>query len=271
MLKGRRRVGALILALALGMPLAFAGQAAAADYTNACRNSVVGTNWDQVDVSMNGTAAPAGNTLKLTNLAGSMAVPGTVFVAGYNLGLLTAGPNSIPATVHSIIDAAGTSEGSQSTSDSNTTISTTITDPNGTPGDGDESATPGTANVSYADQTWTPSAPGVIGFHEHDDQAITGATGGGIIAIAHIAAGGGTLNVQFHCTSGTVAGSMPGVPTFSNAPIFASVEVSAAQVAAAQQCASQRAALQKKIKKAKKAGNKKKVKKLKKKLRKLAC
>jgi hypothetical protein len=269
MLKGRRKAGTVILALALGIPFAFTSHAAAADYTNACRNGAVPTNWDQVDVSMNATAGPAGNAVKLTNLAGSMAVPGTVFVAGYNLGLLTAGPNSIPATVHSIIDAANTSEGSQSTSDANTTISTTISDPDGNPGTGDESATPGTANASYADQTWTPSAPGVIGFHEHDDPAVTGAGGGGIIAVAHLA--GGVINVSFHCTSGTVAGSMPGVPTFFNAPIFASTEVTAAQVAAAQNCASLRAKLLKAIKKARKAKNKAKVKKLRKRLRKLTC
>jgi hypothetical protein len=259
----RRRMKAFVLALALGTvtALAFTGPASAANYTNACRNSAVGSNWDQVDVSLSGTpsaAAPSG-TVTLSNINQQIAVPGSIFVAGYNLGLLSAGPNSIPATLHSVIDASNTAQGSQSTNDVDTTISTTITDPNGTPGSGDETATPGVASAHFADEAWTAGASGAIDFHEHNDTGITGASGGGIIAVAHL--GGGVINVQFHCTSGIVAGSSPGVPTFSDAPNFASAQITNPK------CKK----LEKQLKKAKKAKNQKKVKKIRKQMRQLGC
>ena len=105
-LRGSKRAG-LVLTLAVISGFAFASQASATDYTNACRNSAIGTNWDQVDVSMSATASPAapGGPVTLSNIHQTLAVPGSVFVAGYNLGLLTTGSNSIPATLHSVIDA----------------------------------------------------------------------------------------------------------------------------------------------------------------------
>jgi hypothetical protein len=223
----RRKTGLLALALAVGCGLAFASQAAAVDYTNACRNSVIGTNWDQVDVSLTGTASPnpvtAGGSITLGSLHQSVTVPGDIFVVGYNLGFLTAGPNTVPATVHAVIDAPNTVEGSKTTNSVDTSLSTTITDPDGIPGNGDETATPATTAVDYADETWTAGPSGTINFAEHNDTAINGVTGGGLIAVAHLA--GGVINVQFHCTSGTVTGSNPGTPTFSDAPTFASTDV----------------------------------------------
>jgi hypothetical protein len=70
---------------------------------------------------------------------------------------------------------------------------------------------------------WTAGASGTINFHEHDDSAVTGVAGGGFIAVAHLA--GGLINVQFHCTSGTVTGSNPGVPTFIPAPTVTSTTI----------------------------------------------
>jgi hypothetical protein len=258
----------------MGCGFAFASQAAAVDYTNACRNSAVGTNWDQVDVTLTGTASPAtgGGPVTLSNIHQEVTVPGNIFVVGYNLGLLSEGDNTIPATLHSVFDAGNTAQGSETTNDANTNISTTITDPDHVPGNGDETATPGTASVNFADQAWTAGASGVINFAEHNDSAITGVAGGGSISIAHLA--GGVINVQFHCTSGTVAGSNPGVPTFINAPSFASTQIQpaaagggAGAVATNPRCTS----LHKKLKKAKKAHNKAKVKKIRRKLRKLGC
>jgi hypothetical protein len=214
-----------VAALAAGL-LAFASQASAADYTNACRNNVQTANWDQLGVSLSATApasTPAGTAVTLSGIQESLTVPGEIFVAGYNLGVLTVGPNSIPATAHTLIDASNTVQGSQATNDVNNTLMTTITDPNGIPGSGDETATPATANATFDDQTWTAGASGTIEFHEHNDTAITGVSGGGIIAIAHLA--GGLINVQFHCTSGTVTGSNPGVPTFSDAPVLATTTI----------------------------------------------
>jgi hypothetical protein len=258
----KRRTIQLLVALigAAGVLLLPAGKAGAASYTNACRNSVQTTNWDQVDVTLTATASPgSGKSVTLGNIQQTLAVPGAIFVAGYNLGLLSEGPNSIPATLHSVIDAVNTVQGSQTTNNDDTTISTTITDPDHAPGTGDESATPGTATATFADETWTAAATGKVGFHEHNDNAITGIAGGGIIAVAHLS--GGVINVQFHCTSGTVAGSSPGVPSFSNAPEFASAKVEDPRCQG----------LRKKLRKAKKAHNKTKVKKIRKQMRKLGC
>jgi hypothetical protein len=257
----RRKAGLIVLGFTVASVFVLASQASAADYKNACRNSALGANWDQVDVSLNGTASPAapGGTVTLSNINQTLAVPPGIFVAGYNLGLLSEGANSIPATLHSVIDAANTAQGSETTNNVDVTISTTITDPDHNPSTGDETATPGTATAHFADETWTAGASGTISFHERNDTGITGATGGGIIAVAHL--GGGAINVQFHCTSGTVAGSSPGVPTFSDAPSFASSQITNPA------CTK----LRKKLKKAKKAHNKAKVKKIKSQLRKNGC
>jgi len=194
--------------------------ASAASFTNACRNSAVGTNWDQINVT-NTATSPAGpvapgSSVTLSNIHLQISVPGAIFAAGYNLGLLTAGQNNVPATVHEVIDASNTVQLSQSTNSVDTTLSTTISDPDGVPGTGDETATDASASVDFNDQTWTAGASGTINFIEHPDPLVNGAVGGGIIAVAHL--GGGAFNVQFHCTEGTVTGSNPGVPTFPLVP-----------------------------------------------------
>ena len=61
-------------------------------------------------------------------------------MAGYNLGLLTVGSNTIPATVSTFIEGTNTVEGVQQTNFAATSITTVITDPDGTPSTGDESA-----------------------------------------------------------------------------------------------------------------------------------
>ena len=224
----RRRIAVLgvLAAVAASIFVLPASSASAADqtYTNACRNSAVGTNWDQVNVTMGATSpstAVTGTNYTLSGIHQDLAVPGAIFVAGYNLGLLTTGSNTIPADLHSIIDAANTTQLSQSTNTVTTTLTTTISDPDTVPGSGDETATDASSSVSFADQTWTAGAASTTSdFAEHNDTAITGAAGGGIIAIASLA--GGLIHVGFHCTAGSVTGSNPGTPTFSNAPTLTS-------------------------------------------------
>jgi hypothetical protein len=228
MFKRRRRAVLVAFALAVVGAFSFTSQASAGTqtYTNACRNSAVGTNWDQITVTFTGNS-PAfttpGASVPYTNNSLSTAIPGAIFVAGYNLGLLTTGTNNIPATVHAVIDAPNTVQLSQSTNNVDTTLTTVITDPDGTPGSGDETATDASTSVTFNDMTWTAGASGAINFHEHNDTAINGVSGGGVIAIAHLF--GGAINVQFHCTSGTVTGSNPGVPTFSDAPTITSTYI----------------------------------------------
>src|SRR6266487_3938494 len=111
MFKRFRRVVLVVLALAVVSGFTFVSQASAANYTNACRNSAVGTNWDQINVSLNGASPSSvtpGGSVTLSAINQTIAVPGAIFVAGYNLGLLTVGPNTIPATVHDVIDASNT-------------------------------------------------------------------------------------------------------------------------------------------------------------------
>jgi hypothetical protein len=163
----------------------------------------------------------------LTSISLTTAVPGSMFVAGYNLGLLSVGLNTVPGTLRAVIDASNTVEGSQSTNTVATAVSTTITDPDGVPGTGDETATDAPAVGLFANQTWTAGASGTIDFHEHPDTALTGSAGGGIIAVATI---GGFLTVQIHCTPGTVAGSNPGTPTFITPPTIASTTISSTAV-----------------------------------------
>jgi hypothetical protein len=202
-----------------------AGNALAAPqtYPNACRNSAVPTNWDQVSV-INSATSPAGpvspgDTVPLTNITTQMSIPGAIFVAGYNLGLLTKGVNNIPGHISQVIDGANTTQGSQSTNTVDSVLTTTITDPDGTASTGDETASDASTLVNFADMSWTAGTGGPIAFAEHNDKTLTGSSGGGLIAIADLA--GGIIKVQFHCTAGSVAGSNPGTPTFADAPAFA--------------------------------------------------
>jgi hypothetical protein len=231
----RFRAGLVVLVVVIAAALVMSASAGAVDFTNACRNSAVATNWDQVSVSQTAAASPSvvapGDTVTLSNISQTIAVPGAIFVAGYNLGLLTVGQNNVNATLHSVIDGTNTVQGSQTTNNVDTTLATTISDPDGTPGSGDETATSASSTVSFANQTWTAGSGGTIGFHEHADVNITGVSGGGIIAVAHLA--GGLINVQFHCTPGTVTGSNPGVPTFTTAPDFATTQINQAPTASA--------------------------------------
>src|SRR4051794_27108949 len=155
-----------------------------------------------------------------------MVIPGAIFVAGYTLGLLTTGVNNIPGHLSEVIDATNTTEHSQTTNIADSLLSTTVTDPNGTPGDGDETATDAVGTAAFNDMTWTAGNTGTpINFTQHSDPAVTGVAGGGVKAVADLA--GGVIHVQFHCTPGTVAGSSPGTPTFTEAPAFATTTASA--------------------------------------------
>ena len=111
-----------------------------------------------------------------------------------------------------------------------TSISTTISDPDGTASTGDETASDGSFTVVYPDMTFTASGPAgsTIEFREDTRSPLSVATGaevGGIIIRAVI---GGFLSVRFACSPGTVAPSNPppgdpnpGIITFIDpAPAF---------------------------------------------------
>ncbi|MGZ5358296.1 MAG: Calx-beta domain-containing protein [Solirubrobacterales bacterium] len=225
----RRSAALAVLAAAAGAVFVLpAGSAsAAATFDNACRNSVTANN-SQIQVTMDGVGQPnptPGGDATLSNIQQTLSVPGGIFVAGYNLGLLTAGQNTIPATVRTIIEATNTDEGTQPTPFAPSSISTTITDPDGTAGTGDESASDGTMTVAYPDQTWTPTdaSGAVIEFREDTVQPLSPAVGVETGAIVIRAVIGGFLNVSFACSPATVAPPDPGTVTFIDpAPAFAS-------------------------------------------------
>src|SRR6266545_8294827 len=166
----RRTTALAVLALAavavFGLP-ASSASAGSATVANACANSVT-ANFSQIGVTTSGddgqNAVLPGTALS-ESASQSAAIPGAIFVAGYNLGLLVVGVNNVPANVRSTIEATNTVEGSQNTnvvggSPPNGTVSvtTTITDPDGTPGTGDETATDASFSVSYNNLNWTAGA-----------------------------------------------------------------------------------------------------------------
>ena len=222
---------ALTAALAVVMPQGETASADSKTYNNACMNSVT-PNWDQIGITNSMTApaaVPAGSKFALTGISLQMAVPGSIFLAGYNLGLLPKGTSIIPANVYEVIDATNTVEGSRPTNTVSTPLTITITDPDGIRGNGDETATDATGTAQFADMTWTAKS-GVIDFSEHDDQAISGIDHGGVVALAEVIAG--NPPVQFHCTSGSVQGpgqpAPPAVVTFSKSPVAATTRTTGA-------------------------------------------
>ena len=225
--KGRGRSVFGGLALVAAFALVQVAAASAATFPNACKNSV-SVNNSQIGLEMTAVApatALSGDPVTLSNIQQTLAVPGGIFLAGYNLGLLTVGANTIPATAKTIIEATNTVEGTKTTNTAATSISTTITDPDGSPSTGDESATDGAMSLTYANQTWT-AAGGTIQFREDTVEPVSAGSGverGGVLIFAKV---GGIITVRFGCSPGTVSGPDPGVITYDDpAASFASTMV----------------------------------------------
>jgi len=173
----------------------FASPASAASQvtTNSCQNSATGTFTD-INFTHTGTATPnpavlGVDTVTLTGATVSADFPSAVLVAGYNLGLLTTGLNTIPGTMDITVLGSNTSEATQTFAGLVISGTTTITDPDGTPGTGDEIGTPLTVTVGLPSSTWTPSG-GAIALSD-----------GGSLTTATVA--GGLINVNFTCVPGT--------------------------------------------------------------------
>jgi hypothetical protein len=151
--------------------------------------------------------APGGTTTT-TGLSQTGAVPGAIFVAGYNLGLLVVGPNNIPATVNTKIEATNTTQGQQTSSNAATAVSTIISDPDGTPGTGDETGTDATFTANYANMTWTAGASGTIDYRQQSIAAWPATDANNTLRIEAVV--GGFLHVIFRCAPGTVTPPDPG-------------------------------------------------------------
>jgi hypothetical protein len=233
-----RRRGAILAVFGLALstvPIALAGgvaRAASQTTTNACFSNATAT-YSDLDWTLAGSAAPSPATLGAGNvtLSGStlqVDIPATLLVAGYNLGLLTVGANSIPTTVFAArqaTNAATTSAGQTQVGsdvvqvDSFTvTASTTITDPNGIPGSGDESATPLNVVEPLPNMVVTPTG-GQVQFRQADigqlpliPAGVAGAgavqPNGSLFATASVA--GGLIRANFDCFQGTTIIDPPG-------------------------------------------------------------
>ncbi|MFM2077704.1 MAG: hypothetical protein RJA49_1594, partial [Actinomycetota bacterium] len=215
--------GAVVVLVMLSIALAAAivvgptrRTAVALAATNACKSNATGT-FSDISVGLTGTATWSGaaDPAKSVTLSGvnfTAAVPATLLISGYNLGLLTVGNNSIPTKGWVSLAGSGTTEAAQMVQFA-TTVTTTITDPNGIPGSGDETATPLNLNLSLPTTTWTPvggamnfsqGAPGTLPTIPAG-QVSAGATVpvGGVYISAQVA--GGLIKANFDCQGGTSA------------------------------------------------------------------
>ena len=201
-----------MLALAAAAVLSPASSASAGSATtpNACANSVT-ANFSQIGLTTSGddglTSVAPGGATTTTGLSQQGAVPGAIFVAGYNLGLLVEGVNNIPATVKTKIEGTNTTQGTQTSSNAATAVSTTIDDPNDVPGTGDETATPAAFTANYANMSWTAGASGAINYRQDSIAAWPATEASNTLRIQATI---GVLSVVFRCAPATVTPPDPG-------------------------------------------------------------
>jgi len=119
----KRRNGPLLALLALAATAIFllpVSQAAAIEFPNACVNNADASKASSIPVTMTAktsTAGPvkAGDSITLEEIKQELAIPPSVFLTGYNLGLLTEGINKIPTELQTVIRGTNTVEESQFT------------------------------------------------------------------------------------------------------------------------------------------------------------
>jgi hypothetical protein len=224
----RRNAALAVLALAAAAVFVLPASSASAGtsvQSNACANSVT-ANFSQIEVTTSGddglTHVGSGGATTTSGLSQQAAIPGAIFVAGYNLGLLVVGPNNIPANVRTTIEATNTAAPSvQNTNvvggtppNGTVTVSTVITDPDGTPGTGDETATDASFSVSYNNLNWTAGASGTIQYRQESIPTAPPTAASNSLLINALV--GGVFNVQFRCAPGIVTGMNPGVITLTD-------------------------------------------------------
>ena len=117
----KRSVVGLLALVASAIFLLPASQAAAVTQNNACINNLVATQASLIPVTTTATAEPnpvlePGDAVTLSAIHQELAIPPTVFIAGYNAGVLTTGLNEIPTELLMRIIGTNTVEGEQLTS-----------------------------------------------------------------------------------------------------------------------------------------------------------
>ena len=248
-LKRRRKTIVGTLALAVVAVLMSASSASAVTFPNVCLNTAStdpNTAATQLPVEMTANAPASvapGDPVTLSNIDQTLTVPATIFVTGYNLGLVLPGQTLQPgvpteavinATAQTDIEATNTVEGLKTTNLASGSVTTTITDGDGVRATGDESGTPGVLAVSYADLNWTAGgSAGTIDFREDTVQPINAGTqAGALIAKAIIFPG--ILEVTFACSPATVSpnpGPAANIAYDDPAVAFASTEIAAGNTA----------------------------------------
>lgn len=197
---GRTGAALALTAGVLGVVGLTSTPAFAVSQTQACTNSAQAGN-TQIGADLVGNAPASvapGDPVNVTGLQLDAALPGAIFVAGYNLGLLNNG-QVIPGDVRAVIEATNTVEGSQQTNLATASIGPLqITDPDGVRGTGDETAVDAATSVTFADMAFTAGGSGTIQLRE--DSVPLGTNAGGIVINANL----GFTSVQFRCSPGTV-------------------------------------------------------------------
>lgn len=222
-----RRRGAIIAVLglifatvaALLLPVSPAG---AVVQSNACTNNAT-PDATQLDVDVSGTAPASvspGESFLLSDLSLTAFLPGDIFVAGYNLGLLNSG-DVVPGDVAVNVEGTNTVELNQTTPAAPTSVGPiVIDDPDGVRGSGDETADPAEVTVLFADQTWTAGPSGPIQFRQETVQPL-GTNIGGVVINANV----GALTVQFRCSPGTVDATSGAITFIDPAASLATTQI----------------------------------------------
>jgi hypothetical protein len=233
----RRRIATTLVAAAGAAAAIVPTSANAASTTNACRNTASANN-SQINVDTSGTASPdpvaPGGTITLSGLQQTASIPGAIFVAGYNLGLLQEGSNTIYGTAQTTIEGTNTVEGSKQTEQAPIVVTTTVNDPDDEPGTGDETATDGSFTANYAPMTFTAGPSGTAEFRQDTlpvpASGAFASTSGSLIIRTRV--GGAPppatngLPVRFNCSPGTVTPPDPGTVTpIDPATTFASTDI----------------------------------------------
>ncbi|MGE3620774.1 MAG: hypothetical protein AB7L84_09955 [Acidimicrobiia bacterium] len=150
---------ALVVALSVVLVTSPPATAATAVTPNACDNNLEPGRYRGIDLTWTGTASGTG-TVTLSGLQVQAALPDFFPKTGYNTGLggIGVGANTIPVTAHVALAATNTVEGTK-TLTVDLDASFTITDPDGSPGNGDESSTPVQITATLPDVTWTRVDP----------------------------------------------------------------------------------------------------------------
>ena len=200
---GRVAVTLAMMVGAVGAVGLSSAPAFAANQSQACVNTLTPDVFT-LDADITGTSPASvapGASVPLTNLNMTAALPGGLFVAGYNAGLLSNG-QMINGTAKVVIRGANTTEGTQTTNTVAVQIGPlVVTDPDGTPGTGDEVAQAASFTTTFANQTWTSDGNGSVTFRQESTPNLSA---GSLNVTANVG-----FNVGFKCSPGTVGGTPP--------------------------------------------------------------